>query len=102
MSTRSLVVAALFALGTFTVGCPGDPDSVRDGGTTARPDAGGGGQPDGGGGGTPDGGTEFAAFLSDLIQNQTAENTDPVEVPDSFDDLNHDDQNAFDQVLSGP
>lgn len=103
MKTRTLLLIAAFGLGAFAVGCP-EPDPVdpptRDGGT--RPD--GGGTPDGGGNGNPDGGTDggttFAAFVIDLIQNQTAENTEAVSIPENLVDT--EDPAAFDPLFAGP
>lgn len=99
-SSLGVVLAASLFLGTSLAGC-GDDDDDDDDGDDNNDDNGGdfdagddGGDvdagPDGGGGLT------FADFVIDLIENQTADNTEPVaidfslpddEAPDSFDSL---------------
>lgn len=80
---RQLIFASLFAVGFAGAACSGNGNGNGgngNGGPDATPTPPGGGDDDdddGGGGGTP---TGFSAFVIDLIENQTAENTEPVTV----------------------
>lgn len=88
---RPLLYASLLAVGMIGAACSGGNDDddreVDDPGDTGRSTP------------TPPAGpsTPFAAFVIDLIENQTADDTEPVAVDfDSADDENPD---AFDTLF---
>lgn len=93
MKTRNLLLTAMMSCG-FLVGCPGDevdpprpgPNPTNDGGT-----------PDGGPDQTT--GQDFSAFVIDLIQNKTADDSEPVAIPDNLTNVETEDPAAFDAIV---
>ena len=94
---RKLLFASFFVAGLAGAACSGgnDDNNNRDGTPTPGDDD----DDDDGGtpGPTPIPGTTFAAFVIDLIENQTADGTEPVAV--DFDTTDDEAPGAFDSLF---
>jgi len=94
-------VASFFAAGLAATACSGGNDDNGNNGPDATPSPGDDDDDDDGGtpgpGPTPHPGTGFSAFVIDLIENQTADDTEPVAV--DYDTTDDETPGAFDSLF---